>query len=70
MGDAKGIKKEFITTAKEAFKEATVNIVGDFVKNQLGEGAKPEKIAKVTKKIRDVIEDTKAKPQSLSLIHI
>lgn len=30
----------------------------------MGEGAKPEKIAKVAKKIRDAIEDTKAKPQS------
>ena len=64
MGDAEGIKKEFIRTAKEAFKEATANTVDDFVKNQLGEEAKPEKISKIAKKIRGVIEDTKAKPQS------
>ncbi|MFB0965623.1 MAG: hypothetical protein QMC36_08320 [Patescibacteria group bacterium] len=64
VGDAQGIKKEFITTAKEAFKEATANIVDDFVRKQLGEGADVEKIAKVSKRVKEVIEDTKAKPQT------
>lgn len=64
MGDAKGIKKEFITTAKEAFEEATMNIVDDFAKRQLGEGASSEKIAKVANEIQSVIEKTSADPQT------
>lgn len=36
----------------------------DFVRKQLGEGADAEKIAKVSKRIREAIEDTKAKPQT------
>ena len=34
------------------------------MKSQLGENAEPETLSKVSKKIREAIEDTKAKPQT------
>lgn len=41
-----------------------MNIVDDFVKRQLGEGAGSEKIAKVAMEIQSVIESTSANPQT------